>query len=508
METKPYRIQSPEDIAKDYGGNKQKIAEAMQMGIVDPTAGVLAGMFIDRMRSAQMQEQVPQSTVAQQVMGGAPVAAPLAQAGGLGATAPAMPPMAPQGGAPMGPPPMPEEAPMGMAAGGEFDPPYMAGGGLSELPIPDTMFDENRNGGYSGGGIVAFASAGEARARFPQPGEYGSFIEELAVQTFPGLQVTSRQRSAAKNAQVGGVPGSFHKTGDARDFTPPEGMSMKEFARALKAKFGSNFDVIDEGDHVHVEPGPKAGARMSIPERKVGTSQGQAESLEDFVSLAQRYTAPSEEELAVEDKIRKRYEELGSDEYYEKQRKASMWEALATMGFNMASSKAPGLLQAIGEAAAATLPGAKADKKERKELRDRALDGLMALGARNRERANEALKVGVDLYKSGAELKQAEELMKYRYAELGARADIAAKDRAATLAAALARRDNPTQFETIIGAIKEANPGMSRLQAIDYAKKKGYFGASQTGMALPGADGAGAEMDTSGMSIIGSRPVQ
>ena len=46
METKPYRIQSPEDIAKDYGGNKQKIAEAMQMGVVDPTAGVLAGMFL------------------------------------------------------------------------------------------------------------------------------------------------------------------------------------------------------------------------------------------------------------------------------------------------------------------------------------------------------------------------------------------------------------------------------------------------------------------------------
>ena len=52
METKPFTMQSPEQIAKDYAGNKQKIAEAMQMGIVDPTAGTLAGMFIDRMRSA------------------------------------------------------------------------------------------------------------------------------------------------------------------------------------------------------------------------------------------------------------------------------------------------------------------------------------------------------------------------------------------------------------------------------------------------------------------------
>ena len=160
METKPYRIQSPEDIAKDYGGNKQKIAQAMQMGVVDPTAGVLAGMFIDRMRSAQVQEQAPQLSVAQQVMGGAPSAPPLA--GGLGATSPAAPPMAPQGG--MAPPmgaPMPAAPPMGMAEGGLYEPPYMKDGGLSELPIPDGMFDENRDGGYAHGGIVAFPTGGE-----------------------------------------------------------------------------------------------------------------------------------------------------------------------------------------------------------------------------------------------------------------------------------------------------------------------------------------------------------
>ena len=77
---KPFSIQSPEQIAKEYGGNKQKIAAAMQTGIVDPTAGVLAGMFIDRMRSAQMQEQAPKPTVAQQVMGGALPAQPAAPA--------------------------------------------------------------------------------------------------------------------------------------------------------------------------------------------------------------------------------------------------------------------------------------------------------------------------------------------------------------------------------------------------------------------------------------------
>jgi hypothetical protein len=159
METKPYNLQSPEQIAKDYGGNKQKIAEAMQMGVVDPTAGVLAGMFIDRMRSAQTQEMAPQQTVAQQVF--TPPAPPAPPMGamppaGLGATPEAaamggaQPPM--MGGAPV-PPDMPaEEPPMGMAAGG-----------LTTLPLPDNMFDEPDNGGYASGGLVAFAEGGPAQ---------------------------------------------------------------------------------------------------------------------------------------------------------------------------------------------------------------------------------------------------------------------------------------------------------------------------------------------------------
>jgi hypothetical protein len=50
-----------------------------------------------------------------------------------------------------------------MAMGGMV-PPYMSGGGLSDLPLPDDMFDENRNGGfndgYRGGGLVAFNIGG------------------------------------------------------------------------------------------------------------------------------------------------------------------------------------------------------------------------------------------------------------------------------------------------------------------------------------------------------------
>jgi hypothetical protein len=136
---KPFSLQAPEDIAKEYGGNKQKIAQAMQTGLVDPTAGTLAGMFIDRMRSAQMQEGAQQPSVAQQVF--APPAPPAPPMGG-------MPPAPPMGG-------MPPAPPMGAPPMG------MADGGLAALPVSENMFDEPMDGEYANGGIVSFSGAGE-----------------------------------------------------------------------------------------------------------------------------------------------------------------------------------------------------------------------------------------------------------------------------------------------------------------------------------------------------------
>jgi hypothetical protein len=147
---KPFSLQAPEDIAKEYGGNKQKIAQAMQTGLVDPTAGTLAGMFIDRMRSAQMQEGAQQPSVAQQVFAPPAPPAPPMGAPPMGGMPPGAPPM---GGMPPGAPPMggmpPGAPPMGMADGG-----------LAALPVPESMFDEPQDSGYANGGIVSFADAG------------------------------------------------------------------------------------------------------------------------------------------------------------------------------------------------------------------------------------------------------------------------------------------------------------------------------------------------------------
>lgn len=277
---KPFSIQSPEEIAKEYGGNKQKIVEAMQMGIIDSTAGVLAGMFIDRMRAAQMQEQAPQQTVAQQVMGGTQAQAPAA------APAPAAPPqgaglgaIAPQGATPPVPEMLPEQAPVGMAEGG-----------IVGLDIPDTMYDEPSNGGfndgYAGGGLVAFADGGDVRPR-----SVGSLIEQHALDFIPSAMVTSRQRSMAKNRAVGGNPNSYHLTDDARDFVPPKGMSLTQLGNTLKKNLGDNYDVIyntkGHFDHVHVEPRSRkvrdmlraSGAPQEAPAMAAAPAEAPAQAL-------------------------------------------------------------------------------------------------------------------------------------------------------------------------------------------------------------------------------------
>jgi hypothetical protein len=281
----------------------------------------------------------------------------------------------------------------------------MAEGGLAMLPVPDAMFDEPSNGGfndgYAGGGIVAFADGGGA--------SLGSWLEEQATSAIPGIVVTSRQRSAAKNREVGGAANSYHLTDKARDFVPPKGMDMGGLASKLKSIYGAGFDVINEGDHVHVEPGPQGSRNvMSTPrEADLGTASGRAISLEDARTLSRDMLAglPREE---LERARSYALEELDPANQ-EKTRKADMWQALAEMGFRMASSNTPFLLQAIGEAATATLPGVDASKKERKAAKDNAIRTLMAVEDVDRKTATAGVELSMNIYKSGMDQEQFKE---------------------------------------------------------------------------------------------------
>lgn len=72
-------------------------------------------------------------------------------------------------------------------------------------------------------------------------------------QGVPGERITSTIRSPARNKAVGGVANSFHLTGQARDSLPPPGISMAQYAMQLR-RLNPDMDVINEGDHVHMEP--------------------------------------------------------------------------------------------------------------------------------------------------------------------------------------------------------------------------------------------------------------
>ncbi len=69
----------------------------------------------------------------------------------------------------------------------------------------------------------------------------------------PGERITSTKRTPERNRAVGGSPRSFHLTGQARDSVPPPGMSMAAYAAELQ-RLNPHLQVINEGDHVHMEP--------------------------------------------------------------------------------------------------------------------------------------------------------------------------------------------------------------------------------------------------------------
>jgi hypothetical protein len=435
---KPFSIQAPEDIAKEYAGNKQKIAQAAQMGTIDPTAAVLAGMFIDRMRSAQVMEGAQQPTVAQQVLGGVPpqgAGAPPPPMGappaGLGATpeAAAMPPMAPPP-QDMAPPPQdmaPPPPEMDMVPQG------MADGGLAMLPVPDTMFDEPTNGGfddgYAGGGMVAFAPGGMANLYddveyFESGGNQDAVskagargVMQLMPGTMkdPGFGVPTLAELRSKglsdeeaNRQVGQkyLDAMYRKYGDEATALAAYNWGPGNVDKWLKKGGDPKQLPTETRKYISNILGGKATPKM--PERDIDTAEGRASSREDIFEDLQRRFGRTEKEQDVENQRMARAEEMASPEYYEAQRKDSMWETLASIGFNMASSKSPYLLQAVGEAAAAAMPGARADKKERKALKDRALDIMGDINDKSRKENLQLFGMAVELGKEGLQQEQFE----------------------------------------------------------------------------------------------------
>jgi hypothetical protein len=120
-------IQEIQALATKY--SKPQLQKMAQMGLVDPTKAVMAGMMIDRIQKQNM--QAPQQTVAEEVMGGPPP----------------MPEGAPAGAPPAAPPAGIAGLPSGL-------PPQMAGGGIVAFA------DGGDIDSYAGGGVVGYADRG------------------------------------------------------------------------------------------------------------------------------------------------------------------------------------------------------------------------------------------------------------------------------------------------------------------------------------------------------------
>jgi hypothetical protein len=117
----------------------------------------------------------------------------------------------------------------------------------------------------AGGGLVGGARGG---------GPLGAGIEQAAQQLSPGVVVSGRARTPARNAEVDGVPNSYHLSDNARDFQPAKGQTVAQLAARLQPLKAQGYDVLAEGDHVHVEPGPRMG-RAAAPAGGGGVRFGQ-----------------------------------------------------------------------------------------------------------------------------------------------------------------------------------------------------------------------------------------
>jgi len=100
--------------------------------------------------------------------------------------------------------------------------------------------------------------------------------EQLASavrQFIPGVTVTSGKRSKADNDRVGGVPDSQHLRGTAIDILPPRGMSPAQ-VKAQFAQRGMDVDVIDEGDHYHIQGARSPSRPATQPAQQAQPAQG------------------------------------------------------------------------------------------------------------------------------------------------------------------------------------------------------------------------------------------
>jgi hypothetical protein len=236
--------------------------------------------------------------------------------------------------------------------------PYASGGGLSDMPLPDDMFDENRNGGfddgYAGGGLVAFLTGGEVEDKNKNPNDIN------------GDGVVDEQDIILVNA-------------------PQKIASAKSLGGA------SAFDM------------PASIAGMS------------GDLMTNLTNYQDMFTPKTKQQ----DRLTAAYEEELTPESIKKAKKQDMWMALGQIGAKMATT--PGsILQAASAGIGEALPGIAASAKERKADQRQMLKNLQEQEGLSNKEAKEAANIALDMQVKYGSLYQAlqDNSFKERWAQM------------------------------------------------------------------------------------------
>lgn len=429
METKPFTMQSPEQLAKFFGGDTNKIFEALQSGALraiapppfDKTLAAAAVDWSNRTRAAAQAEQAPQQTVFQKLMGASAGLGATPEAAAMAAPAPA-PEMPAQEQMPEGMP--------GMAMGGAvnndmFSAPYMGGGGVASLDVPDGMFDEPTNGGYASGGLVAFAGGGIADLYddveyWESGGKQGAVspkgargVMQLMPGTMrdPGFGITPmRDDSEGENRRVGReyLDAMYRRYGDKETALAAYNWGPGNVDKWLKSgadpkklpaetrKYISNI-MSNEG-----ELAPAAQA-------KGNTLYGFNTDLQGNIDLL---TAMAPEEAPEQLEYRKDLKEQLSPESRAAAKEAAFYKGLGKFAERLGKSGSPtllgGLAESVGGGAGDLADSLKAAEDEARDMQRE----YVGLANTSRKEKMELMKMGVDVTGNMARLAEGIEARK------------------------------------------------------------------------------------------------
>lgn len=398
----PFNIGSPEQLAESVGYSKQALAKIMQNpgSGVDQTLAVLAGMYIDRMKTGGQMAQMPTTTVKDDVLAG------LEQAS------------------------IPED---------------MFSSGVGEVMPTKNM---------AAGGLVAFADGGEvddwkppvfnpelaeAWKRAKTQRERDNIVAEdrarIEKETAPrGLTKRTASNPALSRGQSDNpsrATEAFQSKYNPRVGMVPSREAPKAGLEAITPQVDSKREYLD-GSHFTKGPPPYAVPdEEAVSDLPPISGPGSAGGGGASMGVGYRGGKPNvnlntdieKEARNIRDTYDKLYpkseEEKKNAEYYNDenvasreaaQKKTDMWQALMELGFGAAASKSPYWTQAWGESGEKMAPHVSAMLKARKDEKDAIQKARQAMAQADRARNDDEYKLAVQNVRQAQELQLRAEL--------------------------------------------------------------------------------------------------